>query len=199
MVAGKKCQQPWQVEHLGLRLSPSCCVCWSRTSTGLTRRRATQSGMILECVTACLFLISVGSFAYLCRPLGEVSVSSPGTDVVLEVVRVAANEQFPALRPALYPGSKATDILLLLCGGLLVTNKTPAVDGERFFFLSLVFGRERGHAPRRGTGPPIMGAARAECRPSRFRDSRDRATIQVSRPSMIHLTLGLTTHRTAGH
>ena len=36
-------------------------------------------------------------------------VLSPGTDVVLEVVRVAANEQLPALLPALYPGSKATD------------------------------------------------------------------------------------------
>ena len=36
-------------------------------------------------------------------------VLSPGTDVVLEVVRVVANDQFPALMPALYPGSKATD------------------------------------------------------------------------------------------
>ena len=35
-------------------------------------------------------------------------VLSPGTDVVLEVVRVAANDQFPPLLPALYPGSKAT-------------------------------------------------------------------------------------------
>ena len=34
---------------------------------------------------------------------------SPGTDVVLEVVAVAVNQQFPALMPALYPGSKATD------------------------------------------------------------------------------------------
>ena len=36
-------------------------------------------------------------------------VLSPGTDVVLEVVRVAAYEQFPALLPASYPGSKATN------------------------------------------------------------------------------------------
>ena len=34
---------------------------------------------------------------------------SPGTDGVLEMVRMAANEQFPALLPALYPGSKETD------------------------------------------------------------------------------------------
>ena len=40
---------------------------------------------------------------------GSERVLSPGTDVVLEVVRVAANEQVPALLPALYPGSKATD------------------------------------------------------------------------------------------
>ena len=40
---------------------------------------------------------------------GSERVLSPGADVVLEVVRVAAKEQFPALLPALYPGSKATD------------------------------------------------------------------------------------------
>ena len=40
---------------------------------------------------------------------GSERVLSPGTDVVLEVVRVAANEQIPARLPALYPGSKATD------------------------------------------------------------------------------------------
>ena len=27
VVAGKRCQELWQEEHLGLRLSPSCCVC----------------------------------------------------------------------------------------------------------------------------------------------------------------------------
>ena len=40
---------------------------------------------------------------------GSERVLSPRTDVVLEIVRVAANEQFSALLPALYPGSKATD------------------------------------------------------------------------------------------
>ena len=40
---------------------------------------------------------------------GSERVLSPGTDVVLDVVRAAANEQFRALLPALYPGSKATD------------------------------------------------------------------------------------------
>ena len=40
---------------------------------------------------------------------GSERVLSPGTDAVWEVVRVAANEQFPTLLPALYPGSKATN------------------------------------------------------------------------------------------
>ena len=35
---------------------------------------------------------------------GSERVLYPGTDVVLEVVRMAANEQIPALLPALYPG-----------------------------------------------------------------------------------------------
>ena len=42
---------------------------------------------------------------------GNDRVLSPGTDVVLEVVRVAANERFPALMPAMYPGLMATDPL----------------------------------------------------------------------------------------
>ena len=33
---------------------------------------------------------------------------APGVDVVLEVVRMAVNEQFPSLMPTLYPGSMAT-------------------------------------------------------------------------------------------
>ena len=40
---------------------------------------------------------------------GSERVLSPGTDVVLEVLRVAANEKLSALTPALYPGSKETD------------------------------------------------------------------------------------------
>ena len=40
---------------------------------------------------------------------GSEHVLSPGTDVVLDVVRVAANEKLSALLPALNPGSKATE------------------------------------------------------------------------------------------
>ena len=39
---------------------------------------------------------------------GSGRVLSLETDAVMEVVRVAANDQFPALLPALYHGSKAT-------------------------------------------------------------------------------------------
>ena len=40
---------------------------------------------------------------------GRELILSPGTGVVLEVARAAANEQLPALMPALYPGSKVTN------------------------------------------------------------------------------------------
>ena len=110
---------------------------------------------------------------------GSERVLSPGTDMVLEVVRMAVNEQFPTLMPTLYPGSKATDprpfaSLYAIWGALgdLAHNKTPAVNGEKHF-IHLFLRRERGHPPRRDPGPPITGAARAECRPNRFRGKRD--------------------------
>ena len=135
---------------------------------------------------------------------GSERVLSPGTDVVLEVVGVAANEQFPALLPALHPNrrqrTRGHTPRCMLCGGLLVTKRIirhlPSTAKQCFLSLFL---RERGRQPRRDPGPPIMGAARTKCRPSSFWGRRDRAIIQLSCPSMIHLTLGLTTHRTAGH
>ena len=89
----------------------------------------------------------------------------------------------------------------MLCGGILVTKRIirHLPSTAEHFFLSLFLRLWRGHPPHRGPGLPIMGAAKAECRPSRFRGRRDRAIIQLSCPSMIYLTLGLTTHRTAGH
>ena len=95
---------------------------------------------------------------------------APGVDVVLEVVRMAVNEQFPSLMPTLYPGSMATGPKsyasldeMWKAFGDLSNNKTPAINGE-FFFLCLFLRRECGHPPRRGPGPPVMTAARAECR-----------------------------------
>ena len=117
---------------------------------------------------------------------GERACFSPGTDVVLEVVRKEANEQFPTLLPTLYPGSKATnpgpyvslDAMWRACSDL-AHNKTPAVNAKHVF-LCLFLRRERGHPPRRGADPPVMGAARAECRPSRFRGSLSGVIARVN-------------------
>ena len=69
---------------------------------------------------------------------GSERILSPGTDVVLEVVRVAVNEQVPTLMPMLYPGSKATDPRPYASSDAiwkafsdLANNKTPAVNGEK--------------------------------------------------------------------
>ena len=123
------------------------------------------------------------------------------TDVVLEAVRMAVTEHFPTVMGTLYPASKATDprpyasldAMWRAFSNLAHNNYRQQ---RKNIFLCLFLPWERGHLPRRGAGPPIMGAARAECRPSRFRGRRGRAIVQLSCPSMIHLTLGLTTHRT---
>ena len=88
---------------------------------------------------------------------------------------MAVNEQFPSLMPTLYPGSMATDPkpyasldkMWKAFGDLSKDNKTAAVNGD-FFFPCLLLRRECGHPPRRGPGPPVMGASRAECRVRRL-------------------------------
>ena len=71
---------------------------------------------------------------------GNDRVLSPGTDVVLEVVGVAANEQYSALMPAMYLGLMATDPLPHASLDAIsrslrdyAHNKTLAVNGETFF------------------------------------------------------------------
>ena len=93
---------------------------------------------------------------------GSERTLAPGVDVVLEVVRMAVNEQFPSLMPNLYPGSMATGPKpyasldeMWKAFSDLSNNKTPAINGDR---------RKCGHPPRRGPGPPVMRTARAECR-----------------------------------
>ena len=75
---------------------------------------------------------------------GSERAVAPGMAVVLEVVRMAVNEQFPTLMPKLYPGSKATDprphaSLDTMWGAFsdLAHNKTPAVKGEKLFSLPI--------------------------------------------------------------
>ena len=136
---------------------------------------------------------------------GSERALAPGVDVVLEVVRMAVNEQFPTLMHALYPGSMTTNPRLYASLDAmfkalndLAHDKTPAVN-DNFVFLCLFLRWEWGHPPRRGPGPPVTGAAREECRPSRLHGKRDRAIILLLHPLMIPLILGLTIHLTAGH
>ena len=82
----------------------------------------------------------------------------PGTDVVLEVVRMAVNERFPTLVPTLYPGSKATDSRPFASLDAmwrdvsdLAHYKTPAVKGENHFALPVFSTASRLSAP---SGPP---------------------------------------------
>ena len=73
---------------------------------------------------------------------GNERVLSPGTDMVLEVVRMAVNEQCSTLMPTLYPGSKAMDPRpyasldsLWRAFSDFAHNKTPAANGEKHFSL----------------------------------------------------------------
>ena len=73
---------------------------------------------------------------------GSERTLGPGVDVVLEVVRIEVNEQFPNLMPTLYPGSMATDPkpyvsldTMWKAFNDLAHNMTPAVNGEKFFSL----------------------------------------------------------------
>ena len=131
-------------------------------------------------------------------------VLSPGTDVVLEVVRMAVKEQFPTLMPTLYPGSKATDPrpftsldAMWRAFNDLAHNKTPPVKGEKHFSLPVSSTRARPPTPS-GPGPPGMGVAWAECRPSRLLGRRDRAIIRLLCQLLIPPTPGLTKYPTAG-
>ena len=71
---------------------------------------------------------------------GSERTLAPGVDVVLEVVRMAVNEQFPTSMPTLYPGSMTTSPKpyasldnMWQAFGDLKNNKTPAVNDDLFF------------------------------------------------------------------
>ena len=77
---------------------------------------------------------------------GSERTLTPGVDVVLEVVRMAVNEQCPSLMPTLYPGSMATGpkpyaSLDEMCKVFsdIYNNKTPAINGEKNFFFACFF------------------------------------------------------------
>ena len=128
---------------------------------------------------------------------GSERTLAPGVDVVLELVRMAVNEQFPSLMPTLYPGSMATGPKpyasldeMWKAFGDLSNNKTPAINGEKMFSLPLSSSGMRSSAPS-GPVPPVMGAATADCRPRRLHGRWGRAIIQLS-------CLGMTTRPNAG-
>ena len=99
---------------------------------------------------------------------------------------ICVNEQFPSLMPTLYPGSMATgpkpyaslDKMWKVFGDLS-NNKTPAVNGERFCPCLFLL-RECDRPPRRGPGPPVTGAAKAEGCLRRLHGRGGRAIIQLS-------------------
>ena len=103
------------------------------------------------------------------------------TDFVLEVNRIAVNDQYPSLMPTLYPGIMASETrpfgtldAMWLALQALESNKTPAINGENL--VPCLCRRESGHPPRRGPDPPVMGVAR--CLLRRLHGRRDRAIIR---------------------
>ena len=113
---------------------------------------------------------------------GTGRVLAPGVGIVLEVVRIAANEQYISLIPALYPGLMAMESrpfgtldAMWLAFQALSNNKPPAINGD-IFLPCLLLRRACGHPPR-GPGKPVMGAARAGRFPSRLHGRQDRAII----------------------
>ena len=92
--------------------------------------------------------------------MGSERTLATGVDVVLEVVRMAVNEQFPSL-PTLYPGSMATGPKpyasldeMWKAFGDLSNNKTPAINGEKLFSLPFSSSGVRSSVP---SGPPPAG------------------------------------------
>ena len=136
---------------------------------------------------------------------GRERTLASSVDVVLEVVRMAVNEQLPTLMPTLYLGSMATDPKphasldkMWKAFTDLAHNKTPAINGEKYIYLPVSSSGARSSVSSGPRPAGHVGAARAECRPRRLHGRRDRAIIRLLCPSMIPLTLGLIKRPTAG-
>ena len=78
---------------------------------------------------------------------GSERALAPWLGLVLEVVRLSVNEQFPQLMPRLYPGELATcpqpfdsiDVMWLALGTLANTI-SPAIHGVKLYLLNAVSG-----------------------------------------------------------
>ena len=73
---------------------------------------------------------------------GTERVLAPGTDIVLEVVRMAVNEQYPSSDVGPRGNGNGTEArpfgtldAMWLAFQALANNKTPAINGETFFSL----------------------------------------------------------------
>ena len=71
---------------------------------------------------------------------GSERALAPGLGLVLEIVNLSVNEQFPQPIPSLYPGELAArpqpfDSIdaMWLALGTLANNKTPAINGAKLF------------------------------------------------------------------
>ena len=97
---------------------------------------------------------------------GSERTLAPGVDVVLQVVRMAVNGQFPTLMPTLHPGSMTTDPKPYASLDNmwktfidLANNKTPAVNGEKYFSLPVCSSGAQSSAP---SGPRSAGHGRGQ-------------------------------------
>ena len=94
---------------------------------------------------------------------GSERTLAPGVDGVLEVVRMAVNEQFPSLMPTLYPGPMATGPKpyasldeMWKAFSDISNNKTPAINGENVYSLPVPWSGVRSSAPS-GPRPADLG------------------------------------------
>ena len=136
---------------------------------------------------------------------GSERVLSPGTDVVLEVARMAVNEQFPILMPTLYPDSKAKDPrpyvsldAMWRAFSDLDHKKIPAVNGEKHFSLPVFSKGARSSAP---SGPRPAGHGRGQGRvPSQSLSWQTRSSHNpIVMPINDSSDPWLARHPTAGH
>ena len=97
---------------------------------------------------------------------GSERTLAPGADVVLQVVRMAVNGQFPTLMPTLHPGSMTTDLKpyasldnMWKAFGDLSNNKTPDVNDGKYFSLPVCSSGAQSSAP---SGPLSAGNGRGQ-------------------------------------
>ena len=118
--------------------------------------------------------------------IGAEHVSAPGAEIVLEVVRMAFNEQYPSLMSTPYPGVMATEPrpfgtldAMWFAFQSLANNKTPSINGDLFCSLPASSSGARSSAPP-GARPALKGAARAGRLINRLHGGRDCAIIRLS-------------------